>query len=1367
MTFAFVFEGRIDTAAFVRTWRRIIAASDALTTSIRVEDGGIPQPATAAAAPETTLEDFAGRPSPLADFLAWARDRCSRPLQLDSSLVDSVLVRLDRDRYGWYLNQHHLVTDASSTVLLFRQLAAAYAAESGAQHETGAVRTLASYYPTARSLTSFHDPRIRSDAAGYWAARLAGGHRRASFYGRTATPASTRSERLELALDEPASRRLRQIAAQPGFLSLTPDISLFALFATLLSSWVHRVGAGGDVSFDAPAQNRPTPDARRALGVFIELFPFGVSVGGDDSFRTLGGKCLGETQQFLRHALPGTSGLSGTTASNVVLNVFPGAFGSFAGIPVTSDWIHSGHSDSVHAVRLQVHDYDAAGRLKLQFDLNEEAFPPALRRRAVAHFQALLNACLADPDTPIAAVDVLTNDERDTMLVRFNDTDAEPLPSGPVTAIFERQVTLTPDRIALRQGTRQVTFRQLKQQVSAVAAHAAAAGVTPGTPVAVFMRRSIEAVVAILGVLEARAAYVPIDAGYPAERVGHILRDSEAKYAFVSGGAPLPCPPEACTTIRVEDALGGTRGKAGEPGGPQLDDVAYVIYTSGSSGLPKGVPVPHGGLADYLEWAARQYVRGDRLTFPLFTSLAFDLTVTSLFLPLITGGTLVIYPEPAGPVDAAILDVVRDNAADFIKLTPSHLSLLGQLDLTGTRLQRMVVGGEAFNTHLAAKVQALVGGLEIYNEYGPTEAVVGCSVHRYDPGVDTGASVPIGRPADHVQLYVLNDALVPAPQGVPGELHVSRFGMPRGYRARRDATERAFLRHPFRPDDRLYRTGDLVRFTDGETLEYLGRLDQQIKVAGHRVEPGEIEAALLAHPAIDECFVTSRSRGRPSAPSTPRYCTRCGIASSVPDVTIDAGGVCSICRSFDEIQPSAVGYFKGMAELDGVFRESRARHPAAHDCLMLLSGGKDSSYALCRLVDMGLKVYAFTLDNGYISEQAKANIRRVVTALGVDHEFASTPAMNAIFRDSLRRFSNVCNGCFKTLYTLSLLRARERGIPIIVTGLSRGQFFETRLTESMFRSGRCSPEELDAAVLAARKAYHRVDDEVARSLDVSMFADDRIFDEVQFVDFYRYCDTGLEEILSYLHRRVPWLRPSDTGRSTNCLINDVGIYVHQKERGYHNYALPYSWDVRLGVKTRQEAIEELQDRLDESSVHRILKEIGYQEDVPAGIEQAALAAYYVASRELTVSQLRAHLADRLPAAWIPQYFVRVAALPLTPHGKVDVAALPAPRLPHTAAGTDAAPATPAQRRIAAIWRDVLRVDHAGIETSFFELGGTSLNAMETIIRICDEFQIDLPLQTIFRHPTILALEQAVEARILDEIAGLSDEEAERLADGLS
>ena len=1359
MAFAFLFPGELRADLFARAWQRVADGSDALRTRVAEDEGGA-RPVQAPTGAPTEVVDLGADDDPVGEFRRRCRERCARPLSLAESLVDSALFRLGDGRTGWYLNQHHLVTDAWSTRLLYRRVSAEY--EALLRGDADERPAAPDYYPTAAALASRFGPEPA--ATEHWAGRQARPGRRAPLYGRDADPTGTPSDRLTLELSEARSRALDELAGQEGWVSLSPELSRFALFATLLASWLHRVSGRTELGLDAPVAGRPTAEAKRALGLFIEMFPFAARVEPRDSFRSLGARCLAEAKLFLRHALPGSSAPSSAAASNVVLNYFPAAFGDFAGLPPEAEWVHPGHGDSVHALRLQVHDVSGSGRYRLHFDGNRTALPPELWRRGREHFDKLLEACLEDPDRPLAAVDLsLAADRR--ALAEINASDAAPPVDRTVVAMFEDQADRHPERTALRQGRTEVSFAELRRRSEALAASLRRHGVEPGDRVAVVSRRSVAAVVAILATLRARAAFIPIEPSVPPARLDHLLADSGARLLLLGDGVdPAALPAEAARLEVAEGIRAGSDEAPGRPG-PGLDDLAYLIYTSGSTGRPKGVLVEHAGLADYLDWAARTYVRGERLTFPLFTSLGFDLTITSLFLPLLSGGTLEIYPEPDGPVDTALMDVARADAVEFIKLTPSHLSLLARVGLEGSRIRRMVVGGEAFTTRLAAAVSAqLADRVEIYNEYGPTEAVVGCVAHRYDPGADGGASVPIGVPTDRARVEVLNQALAPVPEGVPGELWVSGPGLARGYQGLAGLTADRFRPHPDRPGERRYRTGDLVRLADGR-LEYLGRIDRQLKVSGFRVEPAEIEAALLELPEVKQAAVVARRR--PAAPAAAleevRTCARCGLPSDYPRAIFDAAGVCSICRSYESIREHARAYFKTMQDLRALFAESARANRSEHDCLLLLSGGKDSTYALCRLVEMGLRVYAFTLDNGFISDHAKENMRRVTRQLGVPLEMATTPAMNDIFRDSLMRFSNVCNGCFKTIYTLSIRRARELGIPIIVTGLSRGQMFETRLTEEMFRDGRCSPEEVDAAVLAARKAYHRASDEVSRSLDTAIFRDDRIFEEVRFVDFYRYCDVGLDEVLAYLNERVPWARPEDTGRSTNCLINDVGIYVHRKERGFHNYALPYSWDVRLGHKDRDAALEELDDDLDLDRVREMLGEIGYDEDrLGAADDTTVLQAFYVAADEVPEPELRRRLADRLPPQLVPVHLERVAAIPLTASGKVDDEALSRQTLGRPSATPYRAPRGPVQEYLAEVWQEELGAERVGADDDFFELGGTSLSAMQVMLRLCQEFAIDLPLESMFSHPVLSDLARVAEDRILADADEMPADERQRL-----
>ncbi|HWC73022.1 MAG TPA: phosphopantetheine-binding protein, partial [Gemmatimonadales bacterium] len=497
------------------------------------------------------------------------------------------------------------------------------------------------------------------------------------------------------------------------------------------------------------------------------------------------------------------------------------------------------------------------------------------------------------------------------------------------------------------------------------------------------------------------------------------------------------------------------------------------------------------------------------------------------------------------------------------------------------------------------------------------------------------------------------------------------------------------------------------------------------------------------------------------------YCTRCGLASNVPGTSYDAAGVCNVCRGFDEYVEKAQGYFKSRQALEALVAEMKAKRTAAYDCLVLLSGGKDSTYMLYQLCDLGVQPLVFTLDNGFISESAKTNIRRVVESLGVDHVWGSTPHMNEIFVDSLQRFANVCNGCFKTIYTLATNLAHEKGIRYIVTGLSRGQFFETRLTEEVFKREDFDVAQLDDFVLEARKAYHRRQDAVSCHLEVDIFRDDGVFQDIQFVDFYRYWSAPLAEMHAYLRQRTPWIRPSDTGRSTNCLINDVGIYVHKKQRGYHNYSLPYSWDVRLGQKTREEAMAELEDEIDEERVQQIMRQIGYTEPAqPSETTIRRLAAYYVSDTPLAAAELRAHLAPWLPEFMLPAHFVRLERLPLTANGKVDRQALPllyqeSVHSSHAIGGATegAGPRTETETALAAIWRELLALDQIGIHDDFFDLGGQSLLAAKVLSRIRDAFGVDLPLRNLFEQPTIAGL-----ADIIDQLVWASNADAPASSD---
>ena len=1111
------FGAPIDPERFLVAVDAVVANSDALRTTIREIDGvphpsvslEVPAPCSVVRVDEHQLE-------------AWIADRISRTFDLSSALYDMVLIDLGEDAWAWWANVHHIATDAASSANLFNAVAARY-------HDIDVA--IPNYADAWSELAAAQDPERLQKAVDYWA--MIPEPAPTSFY-RPDAGASTSAERLSIDM---ASGRQVALDSLLGdrFRLLSPDLSLSAALATAVAVYAARLG-NSSITIGVPIHHRSTKTSKAVIGPLVELFPLRVEVRDDDTFATLHERIGASFLELLSAALPGASPRQNF---DVVLNVHAATLGDFETIPATTRWIHPGHVDPHHRFRLQALDYDRSGTLELGIDLNHAIADSDHRQRASGHFARVLDAMLENPDLEVMRVSLVGNED-----LRLLSAFTQPSPSVQINGVAPdvvasqlRAVGVTPTiEYNDAEGDRvQLSARHVDEHINVVAGTLRQAGYGRGDIIAIEMPIGVEAVLAIHGVQRAGAAFVPIDPTYPEVRRDHIRSDSGAKLVITSL-AELPMLP----VVDPNPA----------PATVVPDDLAYVIYTSGSTGLPKGVPISHRGLSEYLGFAYTTYVAPfqdeQQLTLPLFTSLSFDLTITTLFLPLISGGLMTIHPEGGLP---ALREIVEQRKATMLKATPSHLELLARMIDDTHPLRRLIVGGEAFTVDLADRLTSVLGpDLVQFNEYGPTEAVVGCMEHRYDPELDPGPEVPIGRPAPGVALHILDRFGFPVPLGVAGELFVGRPGMAVGYVGRDDLSSKKFLSQSG-TDRVLYRTGDLVRMLDADRMVHLGRTDEQIKVGGIRLEPGEIEHAAQQVPGVSRA-VAGLWTADPNV--SVERCVRCGLSSDVPNTVIDGDGICSSCHQFDLVAPQAEQWFKNEDDLAAELADARERATGYYDVIHLISGGKDSTYALYKLVEMGARVYAITLDNGYIAEVAKANVRRATQALGVDHEFVTIDGMDEIFRDSLERFSNVCNGCYKAIYTIALAKAEELGVSSIVTGLSRGQFFETRLVPGMFDSERFDPDAIDEMVREARHVYHSTPDAVSENIDVEFLADQTVLDRVSFIDFYRYVDVELSELYRALDESGTWQRPPDSGRSTNCLINAAGIFVHKLEQGHHN-----------------------------------------------------------------------------------------------------------------------------------------------------------------------------------------------------------------------
>lgn len=1336
----FRINGDVNRQNFSLAWQTLVSKSDALRTTI-ILDGDTPvqQINDRLVAPIEYL-DFTTQPDSAVAYQEWQEKRKVEVLSLDTRLFDCALIKLADKQYIWYLCQHHLITDGQSFANTYRYMSDFYELAIAGNIEDAP--DLPQYSDYLDYEADFCQSDAWQEAAEYWREKISTDVVPTDFYGKVATQITGRTDRVPFAVGKRRSDKLREIAMEDGFASLSIDMSLYTVWATLLLTTMHRLGGQSTLRLGTPFQARPTPTFKETIGLFIEIGPLQVEIAQDETFVSLAEQVMGETFSGLMNAQAGISNADLNRSYDVLLNFVNASFSDFAGMPVQTDWVHTGYGDSDHLLRLQITDFDATGEFQLYFDVNAELFGQVERRWLVDQFNELLDAFIEDFQRPLGSFDLLTPAEHDANFVAFNDTARAYPQEQNVIQLFEMQVERDPKAIAGIRGKTSISYGELNGIANQLAHYLLSQGLQPETPVAICMERSIEALISIWGILKAGGSYVPIDPSYPEGRQRYMVEDAQPLFLLTSGSiAPSAGIAEICPILNFDELDLSQESDAN----PDLDvrpaGLVYMIYTSGSTGLPKGTMLTHQGLVNYVWWAKDAFQGGDVLDFPLYSSLAFDLTVTSIFVPLLSGGKIVIYSEADHPKGLEIISVFEDDLVDIVKLTPAHLNLIRESAISCQRIRTLIVGGEDFKTELARSITTRFDHeVTIYNEYGPTEAVVGCMIHRYDSERDTALSVPIGTPAGNARIYLLDQYSQPVPNGVLGEMVISSDGVARGYHNRPELTAERFGADPFLDGARTYRSGDIARWGDDGQLIFLGRQDHQVKIRGARIELGEIEAVLLNHPDIEAAVVDVVQINGIDAAAL-EHCTVCGLPSNYPDAEFDDDGVCSDCRAYARYEHQVARYFRSSEELTTLLDDVKAAHAERkYDSVILLSGGKDSTYMLYQIVrEFGMRPLAFTLDNGFISPEAIENCQKACDDLGVDLKVASTPHMNAIFADSLQRHSNVCNGCFKTIYTLSMSLARNLGTDTIITGLARGQLFETRLADT-FKARQFDPEQIDQWIVDARKAYHHINDAVFELLESDLFHDDRIFGEIRFVDYYRYVDVGLDEVYAYLEEQTVWRRPSDTGRSTNCLINDVGIYIHKKEKGFHNYALPYSWDVRLGHKRREAAMEELDDDIDLVRVNEILTEIGYDENAKlAKKSDKRLAAYYVTGADLTSTDLRSYLSEQLPDFMLPSYLTQLDEMPLTVNGKVDRGALPDPEQGRPDLETRyVAPVSEREKQLAEIWASVMRLPEVGIHDNFFDLGGDSIISIQ-IVAAAKRAGLQLAPRELFTYQTIAEL----------------------------
>ena len=444
------------------------------------------------------------------------------------------------------------------------------------------------------------------------------------------------------------------------------------------------------------------------------------------------------------------------------------------------------------------------------------------------------------------------------LLPTFNQTTTPAWDYSTVVAMFEAQALRTPSAPALVSDGSLLTYASLNEKANRLAHHLREThAVGPETMVGVLLERSELMIITVLGILKAGAAFVPIDTAYPQERIDYILGDTELPILITQSALAVREMSFTGKRFSIDVELPRLRTSgANPPLAAAPEHLAYVLYTSGSTGRPKGCLLEHRNLLNYIAWAASYYFpESDTGSFGLYSSLCFDFTLTNIFCPLVRGKSLRIYPQ-SQTIDEILARAFRAGSGiDTMKLTPSHIFILEHLKLTRSGVRKVIVGGEELTPRHISILRKIDPAIEIYNEYGPTEATVGCIVKAIE---SEAAPVLIGAPIANMRVYILDETGKPAPLGVRGEIAVAGDGLARGYHRRPDITAARFVENPFRGEKRIYRTGDIGRWLPDGQIQSFGRLDEQVKIRGYRVELGEIEAAIMEHPRVNAAAVAVR-----------------------------------------------------------------------------------------------------------------------------------------------------------------------------------------------------------------------------------------------------------------------------------------------------------------------------------------------------------------------------------------------------------------------------------------------------------------------------------------------------------------------------
>ncbi|EKV03256.1 amino acid adenylation enzyme/thioester reductase family protein [Leptolyngbya sp. PCC 7375] len=861
--------GSLQMEALQRAVQAIVRRHEVLRTNFQAVDGSTVRVIRSELDLKMPIVDL--QQLPTERQLAQVQQLGKQEIQKSFDLANDPLLRVTLLQLATHdnvllLTMHHMITDGWSTGVFCHELAALYGAF--VQGKPSPLPPLPIQYADfAGWQRQPATAEVLAPQLDYWKQQLAGAPPLLELptdYPRKTVQTSQGSKEF-FELGGELTEELKRLSQENG---VTLFMTLFAVFSTLL----YRYSNQADILVGTPIANRNRSELEGLMGFFVNTLVLRSRFEANPTFAELLNQVRQTSLDAYAHqdvpfeqlveALQPERSLSYTPIFQVMFALQNAPMATLELPEVSFNWLPLENARAPFDLFLSMEETETG--LSGYWEYNRDLFETATIRRSIGHFQTLLAAIVATPQIGIDELPLLTATERHQLLVEWNNTHTEYSQNQCIHQLFEAQVKRSPDAVAVVFENEQLTYQELNDRANQLAHYLQSLGVGPEVLVGIYIERSLEMVVGLLGILKAGGAYVPLDPNYPSERLAYILDNSQATALVTTHplAAQLPCLPEHLIQLDNDWEVISTHRTDNLQSNGQPDNLAYVIYTSGSTGNPKGVEICHQSLVNFLCSMGVTPGLTDTDVVLAVTTLCFDIAALEIYLPLIVGAKTIVASRDVAADGQRLAAELERSSATVMQATPATWQMLLAVGWSGKRSLKIICGGEALSMQLAANLREK--GDSVWNLYGPTEATVWstvCPVSTLDAiEHHKDIAVSIGTVIANTQIYLLDRHRQPVPIGVSGELHIGGAGLARGYLNRPELTDAKFIPNPFshEPGSRLYKTGDLARYLPDGHIEFIGRIDNQVKIRGFRIELGEIEAALTQHPEVRSAIVIAR-----------------------------------------------------------------------------------------------------------------------------------------------------------------------------------------------------------------------------------------------------------------------------------------------------------------------------------------------------------------------------------------------------------------------------------------------------------------------------------------------------------------------------